>query len=126
MVGNCLAAAGLSLFAVGCEQKPDIIWAFEARSPDGALVARVENLSLEGPIIGYNETHVTLQQLFKSGDRGAPVDILSFNENNPSDVYVTLHWRDKSHLDMGYKGAHLEFQAVKAFDIEISTHYITN
>ena len=118
-----LAFAGTALLS-GCEKNPGTIWSFESVSPEKEHYAKAENLQWGGPGNDYDAMYVELGQIFRDGKRGDGPTVLAVELNRSADGYITLHWRDEKHLEIGYRGGHAYAQSIRAMDVEISTHYI--
>jgi hypothetical protein len=118
-----VAAIGFFLLVSGCGKDPVTIPSQQVLSPDKKLIATSVILNWDGPGNNADATSVRMQL---SGYSAPPTEILGFDQNGTYDCYITLHWQDNAHLDVGYKGCGLVFQAVKAFGVAISVHYITN
>ena len=90
----------------------------EVRSPDGQWVARINQEQHFGPgtagILGI----VELQRIVSKGE---PVQVLLLEQPDAHSDHLRAMWRSPSHLELGYRDAQVDFQAVKAGGIEIAT-----
>ena len=122
MQATRLAALVLCASLVGCGSDQAIIWSTKSASPNGQITASASTTQIAGPGINSVDTTVYLEQTKVA----RPVLILSFSNQSayPAGVTaVTLHWLSNSQLEVTYKdGATIEFQAVKAIGVAISTH----
>jgi hypothetical protein len=110
-----------ALFA-GCGSDQATIWSTKSLSPNGQLTVSASTTQITGPGNNWVGTTVHLEQTKVA----RPVLVLSFSNESASPADVTavkLHWLSNSQLDVTYKnGATIEFQAVKALGVVISTH----
>lgn len=117
-----LAALLICALLVGCGSDQATIWSTKSASPDGQLTASASTTQIAGPGNNWVGTTVYLEQTKVA----RPVLVLSFSNESeyPAGVTaVTLHWLSNSQLDVTYKdGATIEFQAVRAIGVAISTH----
>ena len=106
---------------VGCGSDHATIWSTKTASPNGQLTASASTTLNSGPGNDWVGTTVYLEQTKVA----RPVLILSFSNESAYPTGVTavaLHWLSNSQLDVTYKdGARIEFQAVKAIGVVIST-----
>jgi hypothetical protein len=113
------------LFA-GCDSDQAIIWSATDASPNGALIASAHTTQTGGPGTAFVGTEVILEQA-KIANK---IAILGFSNESAYPTGATavkLHWLSNSHLDVTFKpGATIEFQAIKALGVTITTHEETS
>ena len=107
---------------VGCGSDQATIWSTKLASPNGQLTASASTTQIAGPGNNWVGTTVYLEQTKVA----RPVLVLSFSNESAypaGATAVALHWLSNSQLDVTYKeGATIEFQAIKAIGVAISTH----
>ena len=98
------------------------IWSAEAKSPSGDWIAQASTLQSSGFGTADVETGVYLK--WAAGSH-PPTLILGFSNGAAYPRGITsvkMRWVSNSHLDVTYNaGATLNFQAIKAGGIEITT-----
>jgi len=123
---SVLALSGFLAGAfVGCSQGNETTWSNESKSPDGAWVVSAHTEHTQGGFgTGWEGTLIQLKQSFKEAK---PVDVLDFDDDPEPPKDIQAHWISPSHLQITYRGnPRINFQAVKAFGMDISVERITN
>jgi hypothetical protein len=64
---------------------------------------------------------ITTVRLKRAGNSQAPVDVLVFEQSGARSIDLKMSWSDPTHLNVSYRNADLDFQAVKCAGIVIST-----
>jgi len=65
--------------------------------------------------------------LKQSFDGAKPVDILDFDDDPEAPTDMQAHWISPSHLQITYRGnPKINFQAIKAFGMDVSVERTTN
>jgi hypothetical protein len=88
----------------------------ELRSPDGAWTARTQLASYGGP--GTASDIVTVELLRRTG---APIEVLSVSQNDARPDHVRVQWLGPHSLQIAVRVAQVDFQAVKAGGVSITT-----
>jgi hypothetical protein len=111
------------LLLVGCSPATQITATSWEASPDGEWVTRVARYDTAGP--GNNSVFEVVEMKRRSADKGA--DLLTIDEGgvlpdelNGSPV-ITLHWRDRTHLQIGYRAGEIDHQVVKVANVSVET-----
>lgn len=112
-----IAIAGLVGLA-GCQQDVKTTWSAQSLSPDKSWEANTTSKQHGGPGTAGVITTVWLKRV---GNSQAPVDVLVFEQSGASPIDLKMSWSDPTHLNVSYRNAGLDFQAVKCAGIIIST-----
>ena len=110
---------------LGCAKPNETTWSNESKSPDGNWIVLAHTEHTDGGFgTGWEGTIVQLKQSF---DGAKPMDILDFDDGPESPTDMQAHWISPSHLQITYRGnPKINFQAIKAFGLDISAERITN
>jgi hypothetical protein len=113
----------LPLLLVGCSRATQITATTWEASPGGEWVTRVARYDTTGP--GSNSLIEIVEMKRRSADKGA--DLLTVDEGgvSPDELkispVITLHWRDRTHLEIGYRAGEIDHQVVKAANVVVET-----
>jgi hypothetical protein len=107
-----LALVGLA----GCDETQRTTLA-DVRSPDGLWVARVTQEQHFGP---GNAAVFSIVDLLRAGDK-RPVEVLMVEQQDAQPDHLRVAWLDPHHLEVRYRDAQVDFQAVKAAGLDITT-----
>ena len=113
----CLAIVGL-VGLTGCQQDVKTTWTAQSLSPDKSWEASATSEQHGGPGTAGVITTVRLKRV---GNTQNPVDVLVFEQSGNRPIDLKLGWSDPTHLNVSYRNAELDFQAVKCAGIIIST-----
>jgi len=113
----------LPVLLFGCSPATKITATPWQASPDGEWVARVARYDTVGP--GLDDLHEIVELRRRTADKGA--DLFSVDEGGvPPDELkgppvITLHWRDRTHLEIDYRAGKIDHQVVKVAGLTIET-----
>jgi hypothetical protein len=130
-IGSCFSACRklavlavtLTALATGC--KGHTVWSSESKSPDGEWTASARTVAHGGFPGGYDETFVFLKRT--SGSE--PQEIVEVSNGSyvlPGGKGAGMKWLTPTHLEVTYSQATVVFQAIKYWEVEISTKDISN
>src|SRR5438270_1320540 len=113
----------LPVLLAGCAPAQQVTATAWEASPDGEWLARVARYDTVGP--GINSLYETVQLKRRSADKGAELLTLDegevLGEKLKGSRIIMLHWRDRTHLEIGYRAGEILHQVVKVDDVFVET-----
>jgi hypothetical protein len=102
-----------------------LIWSAEAKSPDGKVLAKACTTDSSGGLSILDSTFTDVYLTWTTGSR-TETKVLTLADAADADetknTRVEMNWLTPTHLELTFKGNQtVVFQAVKWFDIDIST-----
>jgi len=115
-------AVAWSVVSSACSDDTQRTVFLRAPSPDNQWVATAQEDRHSGPGTAGLYIEVSLQRV--RGDN-KPIQILLLEGDYPISEYpgrhLQLRWTDPTHLELGYRDAKVDFQAVRCAGLQIST-----
>src|SRR3954452_17778010 len=112
----------LPVLLAGCSPAQQVTATAWDASPDGEWLARVARYDTVGP--GMNSLYEIVQLKRRSADKGAELTLDEGEvpgEKLKGSPIVTLHWRDRTHLEIGYRAGEILHQVVKVDYVFVET-----